>query len=155
MYFLKNDLYAVRLGCHMNGITDSMKLNLGTNSRTGEGQGCLACCISWSLKELDMASNWTQEHAVWVVLEITAEFKKPRGGVKGIKILISHFKNKLWKFISHSSGGWKSKDRVLAWDCLPGEDPLSHFHLLVVSSHGWRASHWILLSQIFMCIGPE
>ena len=46
-------------------------------------------------------------------LEISAEFKKPRGGVKGIKILISHFKNKLWKFISHSSGGWKSKGRVL------------------------------------------
>ena len=55
MYFLKNDLYAVRLGCHMNGITDSMKLNLGTNSRIGEGQGCLVCCIPWSLKKLDMA----------------------------------------------------------------------------------------------------
>lgn len=53
--FLINDLYAVKLGCHIDGITDSMELNLGTNSRIGEGQGCLACSIPWSLKELDMA----------------------------------------------------------------------------------------------------
>ena len=52
--FLINDLYAVKLGCHINGITDSMEMNLGTNSRIGEGHGCLAYSIAWSLKELDM-----------------------------------------------------------------------------------------------------
>lgn len=37
------------------------------------------------------------------------------------------------EFTSHSSEGWKSKNRVPAW---LGEDPLLGHRFLVVSSHG-------------------
>ena len=35
--------------------------------RVGDGQGSLACCSSWSLKELDMTEqlNWTPESDIW------------------------------------------------------------------------------------------
>ena len=34
-------------------ITDSMDLSLNKLQENGEGQGSLACCSSWSCKELD------------------------------------------------------------------------------------------------------
>ena len=37
----------------MDVITDSMDLSLNKLRENGEGQGSLACCSSWSCKELD------------------------------------------------------------------------------------------------------
>ena len=39
----------------LDGITDSMDMCLGV----GNGQGGLACCGSWGLKELDMTERLT------------------------------------------------------------------------------------------------
>ena len=36
----------------LDGITDSMDMSL-SNSRDGRGQGSLACCSPWGLKESD------------------------------------------------------------------------------------------------------
>ena len=36
----------------LDGITDSMDMGLG-GLRVGDVQGSLACCVSWSHKELD------------------------------------------------------------------------------------------------------
>ena len=38
----------------LDGITDSMNMGLGRLLGVGDGQGSLACCGSWSHKELDM-----------------------------------------------------------------------------------------------------
>ena len=38
----------------LDGITDSMDVSLGELWDFGDGQGGLACCDSWGLKELDM-----------------------------------------------------------------------------------------------------
>ena len=37
----------------LDGITDSMDMNLGRLPRVGDGQGGLACYGSWGYKELD------------------------------------------------------------------------------------------------------
>ena len=37
----------------LDGITDSMDVSLGELWDFGDGQGGLACCDSWGLKELD------------------------------------------------------------------------------------------------------
>ena len=37
----------------LDGITDSMDMNLGQTQRDGEGQGSLACCSSWGRKDSD------------------------------------------------------------------------------------------------------
>ena len=37
----------------LNGITNSMDMNLGQTPGDGEGPGGLACCSPWSHKELD------------------------------------------------------------------------------------------------------
>ena len=36
----------------LDGITDSMDMGLGRNPGVDDGQGGLACCSSWGLKEL-------------------------------------------------------------------------------------------------------
>ena len=38
----------------LDGITNSMDMNLGKLKRDGEGQGSLACCSSWGHIESDM-----------------------------------------------------------------------------------------------------
>ena len=45
----------------LGGITDSMDMSW-VNSGVGDGQGGLACCGSWGLKESDMTEwlNWTE-----------------------------------------------------------------------------------------------
>ena len=45
----------------LDGITDSMDMSL-TKLRVGDGQGGLACCSLWDLKELDTTEwlNWTE-----------------------------------------------------------------------------------------------
>ena len=45
----------------LDGITDSMEISFG-ELRVGDGQGGLACCNSWGLKESDMTErlNWTE-----------------------------------------------------------------------------------------------
>ena len=40
----------------LGGITDSMDMSW-VNSGVGDGQGGLACCGSWGLKESDMTSE--------------------------------------------------------------------------------------------------
>ena len=37
----------------LDGITDSMDVNLSELPRVGDGQGGLACCDSWGHKESD------------------------------------------------------------------------------------------------------
>ena len=37
----------------LDGITDLMDVSLGELWAFGDGQGGLACCNSWGLKELD------------------------------------------------------------------------------------------------------
>ena len=37
----------------LDGITDSMDVNLGELRELGDGQGGLACCNSWGRKESD------------------------------------------------------------------------------------------------------
>ena len=37
----------------LDGITDSMDMELGQTPRDGEGQGSLACCSLWGHEELD------------------------------------------------------------------------------------------------------
>ena len=37
----------------LDGITDSMDMNLSKLSGVGDGQGGLACCSPWGCKELD------------------------------------------------------------------------------------------------------
>jgi len=37
----------------LDGITNSMDMNLGKLKRDGEGQGSLACCSSWGRKDSD------------------------------------------------------------------------------------------------------
>ena len=37
----------------LDGITDSMDMNLSKLSGVGDGQGGLACCSPWGRKELD------------------------------------------------------------------------------------------------------
>ena len=39
----------------LDGITDSMDMNLGQTPGDGEGQGRLACCSPWGGKESDTA----------------------------------------------------------------------------------------------------
>ena len=39
--------------CKRNGITDAMDTDLGKLQGVGEGQGGLACCSPWGLKESD------------------------------------------------------------------------------------------------------
>ena len=41
----------------LDGITDSMDMGLGGNPGVGDGQGGLACCSSWDLKESDMTEQ--------------------------------------------------------------------------------------------------
>ena len=46
----------------LDGITDSMDMNLSKLSGVGDGQGGLACCSPWGCKELDTTEqlNWTE-----------------------------------------------------------------------------------------------
>ena len=44
-----------RMRC-LDGITDSMDMGLGGQG-VGDGQGGLACCSSWGLKESDMTEQ--------------------------------------------------------------------------------------------------
>ena len=46
----------------LDGITDSMDVSLSENLGVGGGQGGLACCNSWGLKESDTTEwlNWTE-----------------------------------------------------------------------------------------------
>ena len=37
----------------LDGITDSMDMDLGELLRAGDGQGSLVCCDSWGRKESD------------------------------------------------------------------------------------------------------
>ena len=37
----------------LDGITDSMDVNLSELQEVGDGQGGLECCDSWGRKELD------------------------------------------------------------------------------------------------------
>ena len=37
----------------LDGITDAMDVSLSETPGVGDGQGGLACCDSWGLKELD------------------------------------------------------------------------------------------------------
>ena len=37
----------------LDGITDSMDMGLGKTLGVGDGQGGLACCNSWGLRESD------------------------------------------------------------------------------------------------------
>ena len=41
----------------LDGITDSMNMNLGELWVIGDGQGGLACCNSWGHKESDTTSD--------------------------------------------------------------------------------------------------
>ena len=41
----------------LDGITDSMDMNLSKLPEDGEGQGSLACCSPWGCKELDMTER--------------------------------------------------------------------------------------------------
>ena len=41
----------------LDGITDSMDMNLGRLPRVGDGQGGLACCSPWGRKESDMTEQ--------------------------------------------------------------------------------------------------
>ena len=41
----------------LDGITDSMDMDLGGLPGVGDGQGGLACCDSWGRKELDMTER--------------------------------------------------------------------------------------------------
>ena len=46
----------------LDGITDSMDMNLGRLPRVGDGQGGLACCSPWGRKESDTTEqlNWNR-----------------------------------------------------------------------------------------------
>ena len=44
----------------LDGITDSMDMSLSKLWRLVNGQGSLACCSPWGLKELDM-TDWTEQ----------------------------------------------------------------------------------------------
>ena len=46
----------------LDGITDSMDIESEWTPGVGDGQGCLACCDSWSRKESDTTErlNWTE-----------------------------------------------------------------------------------------------
>ena len=48
----------------LDGITDSMNMNLGELWVIGDGQGGLVCCDSWGHKESDTTErlNWTKEY---------------------------------------------------------------------------------------------
>ena len=41
----------------LDGITDSMDVSLSELQGVGDGQGSLACCDSWGLKESDMTEQ--------------------------------------------------------------------------------------------------
>ena len=47
----------------LNGMTDSMDMNLGELLGDGEGQGGLACCSPWGCKELDKTWQLNNNHA--------------------------------------------------------------------------------------------
>ena len=59
------------------------------------------------------------------------------------------------KFISHSSGGLKSKTNLPYEGRLPHEGPLPHFQLLTISLYDPKESQYSLLSQFFVCMGPQ
>ena len=48
----------------LDGITDSMDMSLG-KLQEFYGQGGLACCDSWGLKELDRLSSWTEQDSLF------------------------------------------------------------------------------------------
>ena len=41
----------------LDGITNSMDMSLSKLQEFGDGQGDLACCSPWGLKELDMTER--------------------------------------------------------------------------------------------------
>ena len=41
----------------LNGLTDTMNMNLGQTPGDGEGQGGLVCCSPWGNKESDMTER--------------------------------------------------------------------------------------------------
>ena len=43
----------------LDSITDSMDMNLSKLWEITEGQGGLACCSPWGLKDSDTTLNWT------------------------------------------------------------------------------------------------
>ena len=45
----------------MDGITDSMDMNLGKNSGDSEGQGGLVCCSPWGHKESGTAGRMNDD----------------------------------------------------------------------------------------------
>ena len=55
----------------LDGITDSMDVSW-VNSGRGDGQGGMACCNSWSRKELDTAErlNWTELN--WCLISLSS-----------------------------------------------------------------------------------
>ena len=58
----------------LDGITDSVNMNLSKLQEIdSEGQGSLACCSPWGLKELDMTDwlNWTDIYIIYSYLLVT------------------------------------------------------------------------------------
>ena len=53
----------------LDGVTDSMDMSLG-GPGVGDGQGGLACCGSWCLKESDMTEqlNWTEYSIAYIYI---------------------------------------------------------------------------------------
>ena len=45
----------------LDGITNSVNVNL-SELRNNEGQGSLACCSPWGLKELDMTERLSKNN---------------------------------------------------------------------------------------------
>ena len=72
----------------LDGITDSMHM-FGWTLGVGDGQGSLACCYSWGLKELDMTEwlNWMYVFSLvqpFLALCDLKDYSPPSSSVYGI-----------------------------------------------------------------------
>ena len=51
----------------LNGLTDTMNMNLGQTPGDGEGQGGLVCCSPWGSKELDTTGQLNNNNLLTLI----------------------------------------------------------------------------------------